>query len=198
MPTPGCRQPEDDTGDMIDAAADSGLSADDAALRLRLLDWFGGLDVHCDGRSADEALAWFVRELDLAAMTDWGSESWSTAFVVQVMTRAIAAGGRVLIAEMGFGADHPVSRTLVAADDYSRQPSENAYDAYVAAATNSYPYGAGDGCLTINEAGSCGPGSGCTSGFGSLAQIAAQAGAPAVLAALSAELTPWLRDIEAP
>ena len=181
---------------MVDAAAESGLSVEDAALRLRLLDWFGGLDALRGDRSAAEALAWFVRELDVAATTDRDCES--TAFVVQVLTRAIAAGGRVLIAAMGYGADHPVSRTVAAADDYGRQPSENAHDAYFAAATNSYPYGAGEGCYAMDGAASCEPGSGCISGAGSLAQIAFRAGAPAVLDALGAELTPWLHGIEAP
>jgi hypothetical protein len=77
-----------------------------------------------------------------------------------------------------------MAATIAAADAYLEHPSEETYMAYVAAATRSYPYGAGDGCYRIDGAENCGPGSGCRSGAGTLDRIAAVVGARAVREAI--------------
>jgi hypothetical protein len=111
---------------------------------------------------------------------DRADNEWAT----RALTRAVARAGRVLIAHRGFGPAHPVATTVAAAEAYLAQPSEEAYAVYFAAATRSYPFGAGEGCYRVGDAQHCRPGSGCRSGAGTLDQIAAVVGARAVWAAI--------------
>lgn len=62
----------------------------------------------------------------------------------------------------------PVERTLSAASNYLKEPTEPNWSDFIKASTNSYPFGPGDGCYGIEAIGhgSCGPGSGCRSGIG--------------------------------
>src|SRR5437762_14214591 len=121
-------------------------------------------------RSLRRLIGWF----------DVTDGEWAT----MALTRAVARAGRLLVAGQGFGPAHPVAATIAAADAYLEHPSEETYMAYVAAATRSYPYGAGDGCYRIDGAENCRPGSGCRSGAGTLDQIAAVVGARAVREAI--------------
>jgi hypothetical protein len=90
-----------------------------------------------------------------------------------------------------------VRATVARADEYAEHPTEDAYRAYADAATASYPFGAGEGCHRVPELGAeCCPGSGCRSGAGSLHQIALVVGADVVVAAIDAELAPWVRSTE--
>jgi hypothetical protein len=107
-------------------------------------------------------------------------DEWAT----RALTRAVARAGRLLLARQEFGPTHPVAATLAAAEAYLAHPSEEAYRSYFAAATRSYPYGAGEGCYRVEDAETCGPGSGCRTGAGTLDQIAAVVGAQAVRAAI--------------
>jgi len=121
-------------------------------------------------RSLRRLIGWF----------DIASDEWAT----RTLTRAVAKAGRLLVAHQGFGPEHPVAATIAAAEAYLAHPSEEAYTAYFAAATRSYPYGAGEGCYRVDGAEDCGPGSGCRSGAGTLDQIAAVVGARAVREAI--------------
>jgi hypothetical protein len=111
---------------------------------------------------------------------DTADGEWAT----RALTRAVARAGHLLVAHQRFGPEHPVVATVTAAEVYLGHPSEETYVAYVAAATRSYPYGAGDGCYRVDGAGNCGPGSGCRSGAGTLDQIAAVVSARAVRKAI--------------
>ena len=113
----------------------------------------------------------------------------------QILTRAIVAAGFALAEKKNFPATAPVMRTINAAEQYCLEPTEPTFDCYFEAATASYPFGAGDGCYAIDELGyaSCEPGSGCTSGAGSLYQMALDLSVDAVWQALTLELVPWLR-----
>jgi hypothetical protein len=162
--------------------------AHDADVRQSLLDWLSGLDQLGDEESSQRALRDLIRRLDLTDSTDRDP----TSARVQALTRTIAAAGRVLIRDQAFPDGHPVPKTLAAAEHYSRRPSEQAFRAYFDAATRSYPYGAGEGCYKVRGSTSCEPGSGCRSGAGSLDQVAAVVGAPAVTAAIEHELGGWL------
>jgi hypothetical protein len=112
---------------------------------------------------------------------DTADNEWATP----ALTRAVARAGRVLVAHQGFGPEHPVTATVAAAEAYLAAPRTQTYAAYVAAATRSYPYGAGEGCHRVDGAADCSPGSGCVTGAGTLDRIAAVVGAGAVLAAIS-------------
>jgi len=164
--------------------------AHNADVRLSLLDWLSGIDQLGDEEFSQRALRGLIRRLDMTDSTEWDP----TSARVQALTRAIAAAGRVLIRHKGFRDGHPVLKTLAAAEDYSRWPSEQAYKAYFDAATRSFPYGAGEGCYKVRGSTSCERGNGCWSGAGSLDQVASAVGAQAVIAAIKHELGPWLRS----
>ena len=131
----------------------------------------------------------------LRALVSWFDVTLTNASVDQdrqsgrqALTFAIAATGRLMIERQGVGDDHPVARTLAAADTYLHRPTAETYQAYQLAATGSYPFGAGDGCYAMEGFNGCGPGSGCRSGAGSLMSMAMTLGADAVLAAIADEL----------
>ncbi|RSM42595.1 hypothetical protein DMB66_54610 [Actinoplanes sp. ATCC 53533] len=123
-----------------------------------------------DARRLRRLVGWF----------DTTDNEWAT----QALTRAVARAGRLLVAHQGFGPEHPVSATIAAADAYLEHPSAESYAAYFAAASRSYPFGAGEGCYRVVGAEDCGPGSGCRTGAGTLDQVASAVGAGAVLRAI--------------
>ena len=67
-----------------------------------------------------------------------------------------------------------VDRTLEAAHSFVVEPTNTHYGALMEAATNSYPFGPGDGCYGVSNLGyaGCEPGSGCRSGAGCLVSLA--------------------------
>ncbi|GIJ46629.1 hypothetical protein Val02_35150 [Virgisporangium aliadipatigenens] len=105
-------------------------------------------------------------------------------WAARALTRAVARAGRLLLARPEFGPEHPVAVTVAAAEAYLSHPSERNRLRYFAAATRSYPYGAGEGCYRVEGAADCGPGSGCRTGAGTLERIADVVGADAVRGAV--------------
>lgn len=87
-----------------------------------------------------------------------------------------------------------LAETLEAARAFLVEPTEARYDALTTAATNSYPFGPGDGCFAIRELGrvGCEPGSGCRSGAGCLASIAETVGYDRTADAIRSALRTWL------
>jgi hypothetical protein len=141
------------------------------------------VDRGCDARAMDQDDERARRSLRrLIFWFDTIDNQWTT----RALTRAVARAGRLLLAHQDFGPEHPVAATITAAEAYLAHPSERAYLAYVAAATRSYPYGAGEGCYRVDGVETCGPGSGCGTGAGTLDQIAAVVGAGAVREAIRA------------
>jgi hypothetical protein len=116
----------------------------------------------------------------LISLFDTAEGEWAG----RALTRAVARAGRVLLAHEGFGPRHPVAETVAAAEAFLDRPAEVTRRAYFAAASMSYPFGAGEGCYSLDAAAGCGPGSGCRSGAGTLDRIAGVVGARAVLAAI--------------
>jgi hypothetical protein len=157
-------------------------SAADAAWWNALLDRLDGLEPRAGEEATREGLRDLVRWLDRTV----GDETASVRR--QALAHVTAAAGRVLVARLGFGTDHPVVATVAAADRFVAQPTEETADAYLAAATRSYPYGSGDGCYALAGSEGCEPGSGCRTGAGSLEQMASAVGAVAVVAAIRREL----------
>src|SRR5688572_11622490 len=137
------------------------------------------VDGHARATDADEDAA----RLRLRRLIFWFDRA-DNEWAVRALTRAVTRAGDVLAAHQGFGAGHPVAATIAAAEAYLAHPHTQTYAAYVAAATRSYPYGAGEGCYRIDGAADCSPGSGCRTGAGTLDRIAAVVGARAVLAAI--------------
>lgn len=113
----------------------------------------------------------------------------------QLLARSILAAGYKLIEQQNFAPNHPVRETIQAAEQYVMKPTEDNFSRYVQAATDSYPFGSGDGCLAVAELGyrGCEVGSGCRSGSGSLNSLAAQLGDEVVMQAIATELIPWLQ-----
>ncbi|MGZ6086110.1 MAG: hypothetical protein ACXWUG_18270 [Polyangiales bacterium] len=70
--------------------------------------------------------------------------------------RALVAGSALL------EAIPTIDRTMRAAHAFLERPCEETYGALQVAATDSYPFGPGDGCLAVPETGV--DGCGCTSG----------------------------------
>jgi hypothetical protein len=111
---------------------------------------------------------------------------------VQALTRMVAAAGRLLLAGLPGPVGERVSRMVVAAEAFASEPGEDSFLTYFEAATGSYPYGAGEGCLSMDSGAGCGPGTGCRTGAGTLWQIAATVGVGAVLDAVAQAVVPWL------
>jgi hypothetical protein len=139
-------------------------------------------------------------EASLLTLISWLDLACATAspasFQKQLLTRAIAAAGYELVKKKNFPADHPVIATIKAAEAYLLAPTDETFAGYFSAATNSYPFGAGEGCYAIRELGypGCEPGSGCMSGAGSLYNIAHATGFEVVWQSITSELIPWLQD----
>jgi hypothetical protein len=106
----------------------------------------------------------------------------------------VAAAEVSAVAAMRAGS--AVAATLAAAEAYVRAPGDETYNAYFECATNSYPYGTGEGHYGIDE--ECEPGSGCFTGAGTLYFAGCQVGFGVVIEALRAELVPWLRRLVGP
>lgn len=140
------------------------------------------------------ALLEFIRWLDLAYAEVYATPGQGTnaALPMQILARAVVAAGYALQARPLFSVLYP---TLRAAEVYSLEPSEANYDLYFAAATATYPFGPGEGCYAVAELGypGCEPGSGCTSGAGTLAQLAFELDEATLLHVLRHELLPWLQ-----
>jgi hypothetical protein len=113
---------------------------------------------------------------------------------VQILTRSVVATGYELVKKQNFPATHPVVKTIKAAEVYILEPSQDLFDNYFMAASDSYPFGSGEGCYAVDELGypGCEPGSGCMSGAGSLYNMAGVLGPAIVMQSIARELIPWL------
>ena len=107
----------------------------------------------------------------------------------QILARAVVAIGYRLINKLGLPT---IKATTEAAEIFALEPTIGNFNAYQSAATNSYPFGSGDGCYAIPETGypECEPGSGCRSGSGSLGLSGLEESF--VMQCVSSDLLPWL------
>jgi hypothetical protein len=134
-----------------------------------------------------ESLLTCINWLDLAC-----AEAPPESLPPQFLARAIIAAGGALLEHRSYPT---VAVTIETAKAYVLEPTEEHYARYFMAATNSYPFGSGDGCYAVVELGygKCDAGSGCVSGAGSLWSFASELGAAVVMERVAQELIPWLR-----
>lgn len=107
-----------------------------------------------------------------------------------MLARAVVAVGYRLLEQHGLPT---IAQTTEAAEQFAIEPTEAHLDHYQSAATQSFPFGSGDGCYALPETGyaGCEPGSGCRSGAGCLAL--SNLDARVVMEAIANDLLPWLR-----
>jgi hypothetical protein len=148
-----------------------------------------------DGAAGPERqLRTLVTTIDLAV-----AREPEHGLAVQALARAVAAVGRPLLARHPDGPQSPrISATLAAAEAYARDPDDRTELALYECATDSYPFGPGEGHYGTTERDGCEPGSGCRSGAGTLLFAARETGFAAAIQALTAELAPWLRSTGLP
>src|SRR6185437_17163173 len=144
-----------------------------------------------DGAAGPERqLRTLVTAIDLAV-----AREPEHGLAAQALARAVAAVGRPLLARHPDGPQTPrISATLAAAEAYARDPDDRTERALYQCATDSYPFGPGEGHYGTTERDGCEPGSGCRSGAGTLLFAARETGFAAAIQALTAELAPWLRS----
>jgi hypothetical protein len=148
-----------------------------------------------DKRSAEIRLRDLVGTLDRGVLDALGADR-PHGVEAQILARAVVSAGRPLAEHAvtpARAARSAVAATLVAAEAYVQAPGDDTYDAYFKFATNSYPYGTGEGHYGIGE--ECEPGSGCYTGAGTLYFVGREVGFGVVIEALQAELVPWLRGL---
>ena len=149
--------------------------------------------------ATEEALKGFVEWLDEMH----GQESSIDGLPQLLITRSIIAIGYYLTdhTSLSLPARQNILKTIKAASEYVIYPDANSFEKYFTCATNSYPFGAGEGCYSVkqlvkNEAHPCAIGSGCMSRAGSILlngidhTIAFQV--------IVADLIPWLKNSHDP
>jgi hypothetical protein len=152
------------------------------------------LAILSDGAAGPEhQLRGLVAALDLAVAREPGHGP-----AAQALARAVAAVGRPLLVRHPDGLSSArISATLAAAEAYARDPGDPTELALFERATDSYPFGPGEGHYGTTERDGCEPGSGCRSGAGTLLFAARETGFAEAISALTAELTSWLRTSQA-
>jgi hypothetical protein len=104
-----------------------------------------------------------------------------------LLARLVASVGDLLLARDPASAR--VRATQAAARSYLTAPGEDTWTAYSARATDSYPYGPGDGCYAIADPPTgCDAGTGCPSGAGTLYFAGDEVGFADVASAITAVL----------
>ncbi len=134
-----------------------------------------------------ESLLNFISWLDRACIA---SED-VTSLPYQILARAVVAGGYLLINDQG--EIETIVETIRAGENYALNSTEQNWDLFFECATRSYPFGPGDGCLSIRElenGATCRPGSGCISGSGSLASLGCDDAD--TMRKIAEELLPWI------
>lgn len=126
-----------------------------------------------------------VRYIDLAVIA--AQRELSLADIA--LARALSAAGRA----SKIATD--IEPVILAAEAFAIDPTHATQTAFQVAATESYPFGPGDGCLSVPELGQagCAPGSGCVSGAGTLMEFTAIDGDERVARVVVSELVAWLR-----
>lgn len=137
--------------------------------KKQLLELLNQFSIESNKQFVLNLVSWLDIKLSKQILED---DDWSCSLELQIFVKAFYSCGSF------FKHLSTVNKTIEAAISYLENPSELSYDFLVITATNSYPFGPGDGCYAIPELGfkECEVGSGCRSGSGTLAIIAEQVG----------------------
>lgn len=141
------------------------------------------------------ALRVLVEHLDIIHDEDKRSDGLPQ----QIITRCVIAMGFCVLDQISLDIvqSQNLKKTIEAGIEYVIYPNASNYDRYFHCATNSFPFGAGEGCHSIREnsaesADSCTVGSGCNSGSGCL--IIYGIDNVVIYKAICADLVPWLKE----
>ncbi len=146
------------------------------------------------GLAPRDAMVALVHRVDLAYHAARRSEPPDDARVVA--TWLLIARAVVALRPVVSGAEpHPrLDATRDAAERFLADATAERWSELFRAATASYPFGPGDGCLALDELGGHGaPGAGGASGVGFVACMLPRDRDEDVHAALQAALLPWAR-----
>jgi hypothetical protein len=115
----------------------------------------------------------------------------------QLLARSTVALGYELLTDSG-----PLPNvviTLRSAQEYALNPTQQNWDSFSFDATQSFPFGPGDGCYSVKELiteRSCGVGTGCGSGSGCL--DLSEIESDKVMKIIASEIVPWLNGTDDP
>jgi len=143
----------------------------------------------------DNSLLDFVRWLDIEYSKE--KQAMDQSLVNHIITRSIISFGYCVNEYKALTVKQfeNIQKTIKAASAHVLFPNENNLNFYFAEATNSFPFGAGEGCYSVEAPGAedpCGIGTGCRSGAGSL--LASELDAELIFAYIQRDLIPWLKD----
>lgn len=144
--------------------------------------------------ATDEALLDFIHWIDIEYAKKNNPKQHAT--INQIITRAIIALGHCMIENSKLNSTQlsGIQKTIEAASEYVVFPNQQNLDNYFFEATNSFPFGAGEGCYTVSslvKTEHCGIGTGCRSGAGSL--YFHKLDNKIVFSIIKENLLPWLR-----
>jgi hypothetical protein len=140
--------------------------------------------------ASKESLFDFISWLDKECIKD----SEVTSLPYQILARSVVALGNKIINEEG---EIPtVRKTINSAEQFALEPTETNWDKLFEDASQSFPFGPGEGCYSIKELeieGPCEAGTGCISGAGTLAGSGLDEAE--VMQCIATELIPWITEI---
>lgn len=145
--------------------------------------------------ATNEALLDFIQWIDTEYCK--ASNSKNQDIINQIITRAIIGVGHYLVANIKLDSTQStnINKTINVASEYVIFPSKRNLDNYFFEATNSYPFGAGEGCYSVKSLVTtepCGIGTGCRSGAGSLCSFGLEN--KIVFSIIKKNLIPWLNN----
>lgn len=120
--------------------------------------------------ASEAALDDFIQWLDTVNCEAWRTELPTISFAKRLLVTCVIALGREVLTECPLEIKQRIAPTVQAAEVFLATPNDETYEKYLEMSSQSYPFGMGDGCLSIsrNKVERCKPGNGCISGSGTL------------------------------
>lgn len=137
-----------------------------------------------------ESLHALISWLDIKICS--GSETYDSLYE-QILVRGCIALGYHILTDSG--PLPTVVKTVRSAEEYALNPCERTWDSLFHDATQSFPYGPGDGCHSI-ENNNCAIGNGCKSGSGCL--DVGSVPHDIAMRVIASEVIPWINGTDDP